>query len=417
MTLSPPATDMDAAAAAASELIDDLAALTDEPGRITRLYLSPAHGRAVDLVRARMAEAGLAVSVDAAGTVCGRWEGERPGLPALLLGSHLDSVRDAGRFDGPLGVAVALAVVGRLARSRRQLPFAIEVLAFGDEEGVRFPSTLAGSRALAGIFDESTLRQRDANGITLAEALVAFGCDPAAIPGVARRRGDALGYVEVHIEPGRVLERAGQSLGLVSGISSAARLRFTVEGVSGHAGTQEMSERRDALCGAAEMILAIERIAAGCPGVLATVGDLAASPGAVNVIPGRVGFPLDIRSETASRRDGALAAIHAECRAIAARRGLRVTSETVHDEPATLCDPTLKGRLAEALVRAGLEPIEIASGAGHDGLAIAHLCPMAMLFVRSEGGLIHHPGEQVRGSDIRAACAVLDDFVTYFKAV
>ncbi|BDA85744.1 Zn-dependent hydrolase [Aureimonas sp. SA4125] len=403
--------DAAAMAAEAMALIEDLAAISDEPGRLTRLYLSASHRRAADHVRAQMIEMGLATSIDAAGTVVGRYEGSRPGMPALLLGSHIDTVRDAGRFDGALGVAVALAVVANLARRNRRLPFAIEILAFGDEEGIRFPSTLAGSRAIAGSFDLSTLADRDADGISLADALRAFGSDPAAIAAAARRPQDVLGYIEVHIEQGRVLEHANQAVGLVSGISGATRLGVTVEGVSGHAGTLTMPDRRDALCGAAEMVLAIEDVARGCEQVVATVGRLVAEPGAVNVVPGKVAFTLDLRTFRDAERRRVLGEILERCDAIAGRRGLELHHEVFYDQPTTVCDRALKAGLAATLSRLGLDPIEIQSSAGHDGLALAALFPMAMLFVRCKDGVSHHPDESVSPADIGTAGVVLRHFL------
>ena len=391
----------------AMALIAALAAISDEPGRLTRLYLSPAHRRAVDLVRERMEAAGLATAIDAVGTVIGRYEGSRTGLPALLLGSHIDTVPDAGRFDGTLGVAVALAVVADLARRNRRLPFAIEVMAFGDEEGVRFPSTLAGSRAIAGNFAFPSLAERDAEGITLGEALVGFGGDPSTIAAAARRPQDVLGYVELHIEQGRVLEQAGQAVGLVSGISGAVRLGLTVTGDGGHAGTLTMPERRDALCGAAEMVLAIEKCARSRPDVVATVGRLVVEPGAVNVVPASVAFTLDLRTLDDTLRDRTLGEILRACKAIARGRGLGFEHETVYDQPTTHCDAGLRAGLADTLAGFGIDPIEMPSGAGHDGLAIASLCPVAMLFVRCKDGVSHHPDEDVSGEDIGTACAVL----------
>lgn len=403
--------DAAAMAAEAMALIEDLAAFSDEPGRLTRLYLSAAHRRAADCVRAKMIEVGLATSIDAAGTVVGRYEGSRPGVPAILLGSHIDTVRDAGRFDGTLGVAVALAVVAELARENRRLPFAIEILAFGDEEGIRFPSTLAGSRAVAGNFVFSTLADRDADGISLADALHAFGGDPAAIATAARRPQDVIGYVELHIEQGRVLEQADQAVGLVSGITGAMRLGFTVHGISGHAGTLAMPDRRDALCGAAEMVLAIEEIAGGREQVVATVGRLVAEPGAVNVVPGKVSFTLDLRTFGDAERQRMLGEILGRCDAIAGRRRLGVHHEVFYDQPTTVCDGALKAGLAATLSRLGLDPIEIQSSAGHDGLALAALCPMAMLFVRCKDGISHHPAESVSAADIGTAGVVLRHFL------
>ena len=232
------------------------------------------------------------------GNVVGRYEGVEPGLPALLLGSHIDTVRNAGKFDGNLGVIAAISAVASLHRRFQRLPFAIEVLAFGDEEGVRFPVTLNGSRAVAGTFDPAALEVRDADGITLHEALKQFGCDPAGIAGVARRTADVLGYVEVHIEQGPVLEAEDLPVGIVTAINGASRFTIEVTGVAGHAGTVPMHLRQDALAAAAEMVLAVERAAQDTPGIVATVGKLEALPGAVNVIPSGAKLSLDLRSSS-----------------------------------------------------------------------------------------------------------------------
>jgi allantoate deiminase len=360
-----------------------------------------------------MVEASMAAGIDDAGTVSGRYEGNAPGLPALLLGSHIDTVRNAGRFDGTLGVLVAIAVVGMLAEKSRRLPFAIEVLAFGDEEGVRFPTTLAGSRAVSGKFDETSLEECDADGVTLRQALTNFGCEPLKIRDIVRRPADVLGYIEVHIEQGTVLEEAGQAVALVSGISGAMRLSLHVEGESGHAGTLPMKQRRDALCGAAEMVLAIELMATRS-NIVATVGRLSASPGAVNVVAGAANFTLDIRAQDDDVRRAVLADILGQCAVIAKRRGLTLRDEVFYDMQTTFCDPGLMARLGEAMARQDIPPIEIASGAGHDGLAIVNLCPIAMLFVRCKDGISHRPEEYVSPEDIETATAVLFDTLIGF---
>lgn len=393
-----------------------LSAISDETAALTRLFLSPSHRRAADLVREWMSEAGMAAEIDDAGTVSGRYEGSEPGLPALLLGSHIDTVRNAGRFDGTLGVLVAIAAVGLLFRQGRRLPFAIEVLAFGDEEGVRFPTTFAGSRAVSGGFDAASLAGCDAEGITLRQALTDFGCDPLKIPDIARRPDDVLGYIEVHIEQGTVLQDAGQALGLVSGISGAMRVLIHLEGESGHAGTLPMKGRRDALCGAAEMILAIETIATQSA-VFATVGTVSASPGAVNVVPGASSFSLDIRAQDDDLRRAVLADILRKCAAITERRGLTLRTEVLYDEQTTFCDRGLLAQLRDAMVRQHIPPIEIASGAGHDGLAVAELCPIAMLFVRCKDGISHRPEEYVSPEDIETATSVLFDTLIDFRPI
>ncbi len=386
-------------------LIDDLARHTDEPGRLTRLYLSPAHRATAEAVLGLMRAAGLSARIDAAGTVVGRLEGRAPGLPALVLGSHIDSVVDAGRYDGPLGVAAALVVAEELRGAA--LPFALEVVAFGDEENVRFPTSLSTSKAWAGQYRSEWLEGRDAAGLTLREALVAFGGDPDGIPALARRPEAVSGYLEVHIEQGPALEAAVQPVGVVSAIAGLTRARCTVTGEANHAGTVPMGMRRDALAAAAEMALAVERLSEGMPGTVATVGSLTVLPGAVNVIAGQVDFSLDVRSPVDPDRHGLFAAIQAECRAIAQRRGVGFTSETFMDNPAVGLDPGLRAGLDRAARRLGFAPLPLPSGATHDAVAMAALGPSAMLFVRCRGGISHNPAESITLEDADAATRVL----------
>lgn len=283
----------------AEAMLADLAAISAEPDRLVRLYLTPEHRRGADLVAGWMRDAGMAVSEDALATVRGRMPPTAGnGRRVLLLGSHIDTVVDAGRYDGTLGVVAAILAVEEIRRRGTALPFAVEVLAFGDEEGVRFPTTLAGSSAVAGILSPAELDQPDRDGVTLADALRAFGHDPAEIAAAAIAREDAVGYLEVHIEQGPVLEREGLPLGVVSAIAGATRARITVTGEAGHAGTVPMAIRRDALTAAAELILAVEAIgrAGEADGLVATVGRLDARPGAINVVPGAVEMTLDLRA-------------------------------------------------------------------------------------------------------------------------
>lgn len=386
-------------------LIDDLARHTDEPGRLTRLYLSPAHRATAEAVLGLMRAAGLSARIDAAGTVVGRVEGREPGLPALVLGSHIDSVVDAGRYDGPLGVAAALVVAEELRGAA--LPFALEVVAFGDEENVRFPTSLSTSKAWAGQYRSEWLEGRDAAGLTLREALVAFGGDPDGIPALARRPEAVAGYLEVHIEQGPALEAAVQPVGVVSAIAGLTRARCTVTGEANHAGTVPMGMRRDALAAAAEMALAVERLSEGMPGTVATVGSLAVLPGAVNVIAGQVDFSLDVLSPVDPDRHGLFAAIQAECRAIAQRRGVGFASETFMDNPAVGLDPGLRAALDRAARDLGFAPLQLPSGATHDAVAMAALGPSAMLFVRCRGGISHNPAESITLEDADAATRVL----------
>ena len=395
--------------------LDELALLSQEEGRLTRTYLSDAHRRAVDLVAGWMRDAGMSVRLDVAATLIGRYDtgsDTSSGRRTLLLGSHLDTVRDAGRYDGMLGVVAAIEAVHELAREEEQLPFAIEVLAFGDEEGVRFPRTLTGSRAAAGAITADDLEACDADGITLAGALRGFGCDPDRIAEAARKPEDLVGYVELHIEQGRVLQTAGRALGAVSGISGAVRSRFVIVGEAGHAGTTAMDDRRDALTCAAEMILAIERRAAETDDLVMTVGTLEVAEAGVNVVPGKVEFSLDLRALDDALRRQAYEAAVAECEAIATRRGLRMREDRFYDEASVLCEPALMTALKETLSRLGDEAaLSIPSMAGHDGLAMAQICPMAMLFVRCRDGVSHSPNEHVDLEDIAASVEALTDFI------
>ncbi len=391
--------------------LTELAAVTDEHGALTRLYLSPAHRKAADLVMGWMREAGMSARIDAVGNVVGRYEANRASAKTLLLGSHIDTVRDAGRYDGNLGVVAAIEIVAALHRLGRRPPFAIEVVAFGDEEGVRFPSALGGSRALAGRFDPAMLDERDSSGVTRREALEAFGCDPAGIPAEARARADIVGYLEMHIEQGPALEAEGLSLAVVTAINGASRGRITVVGESAHAGAVPMNLRHDALAAAAEMELAIERRALAEADLVATIGQLEISHPATNTIPGVVAFTLDVRAPDDASRKAAIADIVAEVEAIARRRGLKARAEISYEAPAAPCDAVLSARLADSLVRHGQPPRRMPSGAGHDPMGFGGRIPFAMLFVRCRGGVSHNPAEYASPEDIDAGARVLLDFV------
>ncbi|MTJ83451.1 MAG: allantoate amidohydrolase [Telmatospirillum sp.] len=389
---------------------DALAALTETPGMITRTYLTDQHAAANRLVGGWMAEAGMTVAVDGAGSVTGRIEGTGADPQTVIIGSHLDSVRNAGRYDGILGVVLGISVVDAIVRSGRRLPFAIEVVGFGEEEGVRFGTSLIGSRALAGTFRPEWLRLKDEAGISLSKALREFGLDPAAVAGTARSPGSVKAYLEAHIEQGPVLESLSLPVGVVSAICGATRRRFRVAGTAGHAGTVPMDQRRAALAGAAEMGLAIERIA-GTAGIVGTVGRLSVHPDAVNVIPGDVVFTLDLRAERDHDRITALADIDDALDAIANRRRLAVERETFHESPSVPCDPALRRVLEDAITAGGVAPHTLPSGAGHDAMAIAPLAPVAMLFIRCAGGISHNPAEQVMAADIDVAGTILADTV------
>ena len=398
--------------------IHRLAAISEAADNLTRIFLTGEHRAAADLIMNWMVEAGMNARLDAIGNVCGRYEGEHPGLPCLMLGSHYDTVRDAGKWDGPLGLITAISCVAELNRRGRRFPFAVEVIGFADEEGVRFASTLLGSRAVAGTFDERVLSTRDAAGISMREALVQFGLDPDHIGAAARVRGELLGYVEVHIEQGPVLEARNLAVGVVSAIAGATRLAARLTGMAGHAGTVPMALRRDALAGAAECISSIEQLCREDDGgLVGTVGYIQAAPGATNVIPGQAHFTIDMRAPTDERRNRSVAEMVRRIEAVAKRRNLELQLDVTHENRTVPCAPWLKTQLAEAMAAEGYPAFELPSGAGHDGMAMVDVTDVAMLFVRCRGGISHHPDEHVEASDADAGARVLLRLIENFRAI
>jgi hydantoinase/carbamoylase family amidase len=395
---------------------DELAACSEEIGRITRPYGSAALAAAMAQVARWMEAAGMTTHRDAVGNLRGRYEGSHPNASALMLGSHLDSVRDAGRYDGPLGVLVAIAAVERLHRERRRLPFPIEVDAFADEEGLRFQTAYLGSKAIAGAFEPSLLDRRDASDVSLRQAILAFGGDADAIPGAALRPGEAFAYVETHIEQGPHLDSVDLPLGVVAAISGQTRVALAFRGEAGHAGTVPAALRRDPLPATAEFILAVERMARETPSLVATVGQVDVAPGASNVIPGLVTLSLDVRHPDDSVRVEAVRALERDAREIASRRRLGVEWRVVQEQCAVPCDPSLSCSLERAVAAAGLPVERLASGAGHDAVVMSAVVPVAMLFVRCKGGVSHNPAESVQASDVAAAVdahdRLLDELAT-----
>jgi len=396
--------------------INRLAAISETPDNLTRIFLTPEHRVAADLIMAWMVEAGMSAHLDAIGNVCGRYEGDRPGLPCLMLGSHYDTVRDAGRWDGPLGLITAISCVADLNKRGKRFPFAIEVTGFADEEGVRFASTLLGSRAVAGTFNERVLASKDEAGTSMREALVQFGLDPDHIGAAARVRGELLAYVELHIEQGPVLEARGLPVGVVSAIAGATRMAARVTGMAGHAGTVPMELRRDALAGAAELITKIEELClTDGRGLVGTVGYIHATPGATNVIPGQVHFTIDLRPPTDVHRNRAVADIVRQIEAIAKRRKLELRLDVTHENRTVPCAPWLKAQVAEAVAAEGYPVFELPSGAGHDGMAMVDIADVAMVFVRCRGGISHHPDEHVELADADAGARVLLRLIENFR--
>jgi allantoate deiminase len=396
--------------------INALGAISETPGQLTRIFLTPEHRAAADLLLQWMKEAGMAAHLDAIGNVCGRYEGERPGLPCLMLGSHYDTVRDAGKWDGPLGLITAISCVADLYRRSVRLPFAVELVGFADEEGVRYASTLLGSRAVAGTFDESVLSVKDQAGIAMRDALVAFGLDPDHIGAAARARRELLAYVELHIEQGPVLEGLNLPVGVVTAIAGATRLAVSLTGMAGHAGTVPMALRRDALAGAAECIVEIEEFCRTDPdGLVGTVGYIHAAPGATNVIPGQVSFTIDIRAPTDPHRKLAVADIVRRIESIAGRRRLALQIDVTHENRTAPCAPWLRSQLSRAVAAEGFRVFELPSGAGHDGMAMIDIADVGMLFVRCHGGISHHPDEHVELADADAGARVLLRLIENFS--
>jgi allantoate deiminase len=393
----------------AAELVlarcDELARCTEEPGRLTRRFATPALREAGEAAAGWMRQAGMTVRRDAIGNVIGRREG---GARTLLLGSHLDTVPDAGRYDGALGVLVALAAV----QDAQELPFALEVYGFADEEGTRYGTSYLASCVVAGSFDRALLERLDADGVALADALRAFGGDPDAFSEARRVPADLIGYCEVHIEQGPVLETRDTPLGVVTGIAGQSGVAVGFVGAAGHAGTVPMALRRDALGAAAEFVLAVEDVGHSIDELVATVGKLSVEPGAANVIPGGATLSVDVRHLEDAVRVAAVERLHERASEIAHARGVSLRWQVRHT-PAVACDPALTELMAHAV---GSDAVRLPSGAGHDAAMMASICPVAMLLVRCAGGISHHPDESVSVEDVAAAIDATTRFLRLVDA-
>ncbi|WP_016941699.1 allantoate amidohydrolase [Dickeya zeae] len=403
-------TDFDAQAAARRVMTrcDQLAAISETPDQLTRVYLSAQHMQANQQTGEWMRDAGMQVWQDSVGNICGRYEGSTPGAPALLMGSHLDTVRNAGRYDGMLGVLAAIETVSFLHQHGIRLPVALEVVGFGDEEGTRFDVTLLGSRGLTGTWPEGWLSRPDANGVTVSQALTQVGLDPDAIAQAARPVTDILAYLELHIEQGPCLEQAGLALGVVTAINGARRLNCTFTGHAGHAGTVPMSQRQDALAAAASWMTQAEQMTRESdPYLVATFGTLQCLPGAANVIPGEVRLTLDIRGPDDTPLDALLQRLLTLAQDIAMQRGCTFDAQEYYRIAATRCDEMLQQRLSAAVMQVQGENLLLPSGAGHDAIAIAERWPVGMLFMRCKGGISHHPDEAVLTEDVALALQAL----------
>jgi allantoate deiminase len=395
--------------------IEALAKISDDPNCLTRTFCSPAMGRANALVGSWMRQAGMSVRIDAIGNLIGHYPGnskrETRNSKVFLLGSHLDTVRNAGKFDGPLGVLVAIACVQHFHDSKTRFPFDIAVVGFADEEGIRYQSTYLGSKALAGTFNPKELKRRDSDGISMADAVRRFGGKPEEIRKAKLDRRRLLGYAEVHIEQGPVLEKRNLSVGVVNAIAGQVRMRLNFIGRAGHAGTTPMNLRRDALCAAAEFISGLEAIARRTKGLVATVGEITSLPGASNVIPGEVRTSVDVRHPTDAIRNRAISTLRRNAVEISRRRKIKVTAQIVHQAAAIRCDERLTASLTKAAKQHQKEVLLLPSGAGHDAAAMAAVTPVAMLFVQCKGGVSHHPEESVRIGDIDVAISVARTFI------
>jgi hydantoinase/carbamoylase family amidase len=382
---------------------DELAAFSEEDGQLTRRFATPALRRAGEAVGGWMEAAGMSVRRDAIGNVIGRLGARGDGdRGTLVIGSHIDTVPDAGRYDGALGVLVGIAVCERLRDTGAPLPFAVEVVAFADEEGARYGTSYLGSSVLAGGFEDEWLERRDPDGVVMREALVDFGGSPEGIPGARRDPADLLAYFEVHIEQGPVLEAEGLALGVVTAIAGQTGATVAFSGAAGHAGTVPMALRRDALGAAAEWILEVETLARETDGLVATVGEIAIEPGAGNVIPGRVELTLDLRHAEDSVRIPAGGELRLRAERVAASRDVAVQWRS-HEAAAVSLSPELGELLGKAVAAGGLRVARLPSGAGHDAAVMSTLAPAAMLFVRCAGGVSHNPAEAVTLDDVAAA--------------
>ena len=398
------------AAASMMARCDQLAGISCDLPRLSRFYLTPEHRQANDLVGTWMKTAGLVVWEDPAGNLWGRYPAATgtAGKPIkrLVLGSHLDTVPNGGRYDGMLGVLAALAGVEQLAKAGIDLPFHVDIVGFGDEEGSRFGTTRLGSRAVAGSWQDDWWALTDAEGTTLREAFEQFGLKPERIAEAALSPEQLIGYLELHIEQGPVLEDRGLPLGVVTSIAGARRFSIELEGFAGHAGTVPMALRRDALAGAAELVLAVESVAKE-EDVVATVGQLKALPGGVNVIPGAVQLSLDIRSAQDGQRDRALKRIRERLADIEQRRGLSSHWQETHKAGAVACSDWWQQLQSRVLAELDMEPLRLMSGAGHDAMAMAEVTDCAMYFMRCRGGVSHHPDESIEQADLKPTLAAM----------
>jgi allantoate deiminase len=394
------------------ERCDILATYSEEPDCLTRPSLTNAMRRTSELVVRWMQAAGLSVQHDMVGNLFGRYEASQPGAKTLLIGSHLDSVRDAGKYDGPLGVLIALACVERFQQLQERLPFAIEVPAFTGEEGLRFHCAYLGSKVATGTFDQQALHLTDDNAVSLEQAIRTYNSNDESVsvtlPAPRWQSADLLGYYEVHIEQGPLLESRELPVGVVSAIAGQSRFIVNFTGEAGHAGTVPIHLRRDALCAASEFILSVERLARDTPDLVATVGQINAQPGASNVIPGHVSLSLDVRHQNDATRMQACQLLYNQAEQICARRQVTFDWQLLQEDSAVTCNAFLAQQFAQAIEKHGYPVFSLPSGAGHDAVVMSTLTDVAMLFVRCKGGISHNPAESVAVEDVYVAIETLE---------
>lgn len=399
-------------------MIDKLAQHSESPNNLTCSYLSAAHRAVAAQLRDWMLAAGLSAEIDAIGNVVGRWRCGRADAKTLITGSHYDTVVNAGRYDGRLGIVLPLVCALELRQQGRPLPFDLEIIAFADEEGVRYKSTFLGSSAVAGSFDTALLDNVDAQGIPMREALRSAGLDSDAIPRLAHNPEQLLGFVEVHIEQGPSLLNENRSVGVVTSIAGSVRYGVTITGEAGHAGTVPMTLRKDAAAAAAEIVLAVEKHCSGTPGLVGTVGKLEVPDGAINVIPGRCDLTIDLRAGADDVRDAALARVLGEIRDIAARRGVTADIRALMNASAAPCSWEMQRKLSRSVgkITGDSTPRHLPSGAGHDAMKMASVTDIGMLFVRcGQGGISHHPAESMTAADAEVAARVFTDLLLTFQ--
>ena len=397
---------------------DRLARFSDDEQALTCTYLSAAHRATAARIRDLMLAAGLDAEIDAIGNVVGHWRCGVAGAKTLITGSHYDTVINGGKYDGRLGILLPIACVTELRQRPLTLPYDLQIVAFADEEGVRYKSTFLGSSAFAGTFDARLLDAGDEHGISLRTALRDAGFDPDAIAGIARDQQKVAAYVEVHIEQGPVLLEADRAVGVVTAIAGSVRMLVSIAGLAGHAGTVPMALRRDAAAAAAEIVLAVEKCCSGVAGLVGTVGKLDVPGGAINVIPGRCELSIDLRAGDDGVRDAAVREVLAQIESIGTRRNVTIAVRRVLEAAGVPCAPQLQQQFAEAIthVTGFADPLHLPSGAGHDAMKMAALAPVGMLFVRcGNGGISHHPDETLSAADAETAARTFIDFLLRFK--